>query len=105
MNEILNGEESLLGRQGMREEIQECRYRVRVKVVGDKLPSSEDWSGGLVETRNCGAGSSWLLCELENQFSSVAQSCPTLRPHGLQHARLPCPSPAPGACSNSRPSS
>ena len=25
----------------------------------------------------------------------------TLRPHGLQHARLPCPSPAPGACSNS----
>ena len=22
-------------------------------------------------------------------------------PHGLQHARLPCPSPCPGACSNS----
>ena len=22
--------------------------------------------------------------------------------HGLQHARLPCPSPSPGACSNSR---
>ena len=32
-----------------------------------------------------------------NQFSSVAQSCPTLRPHGLQHARPPCPSPTPGA--------
>ena len=28
---------------------------------------------------------------------SVAQSCPTLwDPHGLQHARLPCPSPTPG---------
>ena len=26
-------------------------------------------------------------------------------PHGLQHARLPCPSSSPGACSNSRPSS
>ena len=39
------------------------------------------------------------------QFSSVAQSCPTLRSHGLQHARLPCPSPTPGACSNSHPSS
>ena len=26
-----------------------------------------------------------------------------LRPHGLQHARLPCPSPSPGACSNSCP--
>ena len=24
-----------------------------------------------------------------------------LRPHGLQHARLPCQSPTPGACSNS----
>ena len=29
----------------------------------------------------------------------------SLRPHGLQHARLSCPSPTPGACSNSRPSS
>ena len=26
-----------------------------------------------------------------------------LRPHGLQHARSPCPSPSPRACSNSRP--
>ena len=25
----------------------------------------------------------------------------SLRPHGLQHARLPCPSPSPGVCSNS----
>ena len=37
------------------------------------------------------------------QFISVAQSCPTLRPHRLQHARLPCPSPTPGAFSNSYP--
>ena len=27
----------------------------------------------------------------------------SLRPHGLQHAGLPCPSPSPGACSNSLP--
>ena len=27
----------------------------------------------------------------------------SLQPHGLQHARLPCPSPTPGACSNSCP--
>ena len=33
---------------------------------------------------------------------SVAKSYPVLcDPHGLQHARLPCPSLAPGACSNS----
>ena len=29
----------------------------------------------------------------------------SLQPHGLQHARPPCPSPSPGACSNSCPSS
>ena len=28
----------------------------------------------------------------------------SLQPHGLQHARLPCPSPTPRACSNSCPS-
>ena len=39
------------------------------------------------------------------QFSSVAQSCPTLWSHRLQHARFPCPSPVPGANSNSCPSS
>ena len=29
----------------------------------------------------------------------------SLQPHELQHARLPCPSPTPGAYSNSHPSS
>ena len=29
------------------------------------------------------------------QFTSVTQSCLTLRPHELQHARPPCPSPTP----------
>ena len=35
---------------------------------------------------------------------SVAKSCLTLQPHGLQHARLPCLSPTSRACSNSCPS-
>ena len=39
--------------------------------------------------------------------SSVQFSCSvmsdSLWPHGLLHARLPCPLPAPGACSNSYP--
>ena len=39
------------------------------------------------------------------QFSSVAQSCPTLWPHESQHARPPCPSPTPGVYSNSWPMS
>ena len=35
------------------------------------------------------------------QLLSVSNS---LQPHGLQHARLPCPSPTDGACKNSCPS-
>ena len=38
-------------------------------------------------------------------FSSATQLCLTLRPHGLEHTRLPCPSPTPRVCSNSCPSS
>ena len=29
------------------------------------------------------------------KFRSITQLCPTLRPHELQHARPPCPSPTP----------
>ena len=47
----------------------------------------------------------WLSTANVYQFSSVAQSCLTLWLHGLQHDRFPCPSPTPGACSNSCPSS
>ena len=38
-----------------------------------------------------------------HQFSCSVIS-DSLRPHWLQHTRLPCPSPTPGACSNSCPS-
>ena len=44
-----------------------------------------------------------LLCAYSVQFISVAQSCLTLQPHGLQHARPPCQSPAPRVYSNSCP--
>ena len=38
------------------------------------------------------------------QFSSsVTQSCPTLRHHGLQHTRPPCSSPTPGVYPNPCP--
>ena len=36
------------------------------------------------------------------QFSGSVTSN-SLQPHGLQHSRLPCPLPTPGACSNSCP--
>ena len=34
-------------------------------------------------------------------YCLVAQSCPTLLPHGLQHARPPSSSPSPKVCPNS----
>ena len=42
-----------------------------------------------------------MFC-LSVQFACSALS-ESLRPHGLQNARLPCPSPTPRACSNSWP--
>ena len=46
---------------------------------------------------------------ISNQFSWIQFShsvmSDSLQPHGRQHPRLPCPSPTPGACSNSCPSS
>ena len=41
----------------------------------------------------------YLFSSVRFSHSVVSDS---LWPHGLQHARLPCPSPTPGACSNSR---
>ena len=44
----------------------------------------------------------WYIWDSSVQFSRSIISN-SLRPHGLQHARLPCPSPAPGVYSNSCP--
>ena len=70
---------------------------------------------GLGRSSGRGHGNTLQYCCLENphgqrslggyspsvQFSSVAQLCLTLQPHGLQHIRPPCPLPAPGAWSSS----
>ena len=46
----------------------------------------------------------WFFCYWSGsvQFNRSVMS-DSLRPHGLQYARLPCPPPTPGACSNSCP--
>ena len=50
-------------------------------------------------------GTTHALCTQHHQFSSVHFSrsiiSESLQPHGLQHARPPCPSPTPGVYSNS----
>ena len=43
------------------------------------------------------------MCEVIQFNCSVVSN--SWWPHGLQHARLPCPSPIPAACSNTCPSS
>ena len=46
----------------------------------------------------------WSRLWFQHQFSSVTQSCLTLWPHELQHARPPCPSPTlrvhPNSCAS-----
>ena len=67
-----------------------------------------NWVGGRVSQLRslCGIGGE---IGYTVQFSSVHFSrsvvSNSLWAHGLQHARLPCPSPTLGACSNSCPSS
>ena len=54
------------------------------------------WQGGMSADAEVAR-----LCSVQFSYSIVSDSAT----HGLQHARPPCPSPTPGACSNSCPSS
>ena len=73
----------------------------RIPRMGDPggLPSlgshrvRHDW-------RDLAAAAAVYISSVQFSHSVVSDS---LRPHGLQHSRLPCPSPAPRVCSNSCP--
>ena len=56
------------------------------------------WAGHTHSSLSHNENSSTHVC-----CCSVAQLCLALRSHGLQHTRVPCSSPSPGACSNSYP--
>ena len=60
----------------------QSREKTHVSCIADRLFLSAEPSGKTV------------------QFSSATQSCPTLQPHELLHARLPCPPPTPGVYPN-----
>ena len=62
------------------------------------------WTVVLEKTleESLGLQGSQAFC-LSVQFSSVSQSCPTLRPYEPQHVRPPCPSPTPGVHPNPCP--
>ena len=61
----------------------------------DQPVSSVSWIGRQI-LYHC---ATWVIVV----FQSL--SCDFLRTHGMQHTRLPCPLPSPGAYSNSCPSS
>ena len=62
----------------------------------------ESWGygGGIEDTHVLFLCRAWDSASVQLSCSVVSYS---LRPHGLQHARLPCPSPTPGVYSNSCP--
>ena len=72
-----------------------------MKVVSEIKPTRHEVNGKVKREEQDG--------DFSGGLSSVQFSCSVVSdpfwPHGLQHARLPCPSPVPGACSNSCPSS
>ena len=87
----------------------------QVVVLGSELPGNQSqmklWSlpSFFVLKESGTKAVPWIL-----SFKFSSNQCPqfslsvmsdSLRPHGLQHTRLPCLSPTPWACSNSSPSS
>ena len=72
--------------RGFQETSEDCQHKDG-ELPGDNIMDSFYHSGELTQF----------------QFSRSVVS-DSLRPHGLQHTRLPYPAPTPGACSNSCPS-
>ena len=63
---------------------------------GTLLNNTKEWTIATQQHR-------WALKALSSVQLSCSVVSGSLWPHGLQHTRLPCPSPTPGACSNSCP--
>ena len=70
-----------------------------ITIIQNGLPPEDPAPSAWLLKRLCSAHIE-MICE---SVGSIAQLCLTLCPHGLQHARLTCPSPIPGVCSNSCP--
>ena len=99
-------------------EIEAVEYGVRGRVGEEGTPAQNVWGGRGWGGRPCQAAAQGTrVCAVRraawrgrpdsviyNQ-SSHSAVCDSLRHHGLQYTRLPCPSPTPGACPNSCPSS
>ena len=78
-----------------------CLLALHLSVLKQQIPSKK-CSTMIVKVENLSLSyfSSVILYSIQFSHLVVFHS---LRPHALQHARLPCPSPTPRACSNSCP--
>ena len=74
-----------------------CRFLVIVGWFGGRLKNCERTHCSKLSKQPL------PLLPLCRSCCSVAQLCLTLRCHGLQHVRLPCPALSPGVCSDSGP--
>ena len=71
--------------------------------VKETFQPNAHWLGTGFKQTNRKKEKIYVYIYISVQFSRSVVS-DSLRLHGLQHARLPCPSPTPRACSNSCPS-
>ena len=90
-----------LGRTGLR---RGSMWSHQLRLPGSRAQAQQLQSTGLVALGH--VGSSWIRDQTHVAFVSSVQFShsvvsDSLRPHGLQHARLSCPSPTPGIYSNS----
>ena len=93
--------------------VQSCEIQMAIKYMLGKIEGKKRrgrqtmrWLKGITDSMNISLSKLWERVkdrEASVQFSSSVMS-DSLQPHRLQHTRLPCPSPTPGACSNSCPS-
>ena len=71
----------------------------------EQVPGVGDGQGSLVCCRPRSRKELDMTEQLNWESVSHSVVSDSLRPHGRQHTRLPCPSPIPRVCSNSCPSS
>ena len=89
---------------------QQC-YSQQPQGVNNQCPSTDEQMNNIQHIRTADyysakGGNSATYDNMDGPKDircSIAKLCPTLRPHGLEHTRLPCPSLSPGVCSDSYP--
>ena len=80
-----------------------CTYNVLLWTVKKKITLQESYTSVKCKIQCSLFEKPFVSIDFSSvQFSHSVVSDP-LWPHGLQHTRLPCPSPAPGVYSNSCP--